>query len=111
LKEAMAPKLLGNIINFLMMFICIKISNRKSIFRKDASPTHSHIFGKLPPFFLPQRSPQPESPIPNTAPWFNNPPPVFIPDRIYYSENKNCGSLSGIVNGICVKNILDRVFQ
>jgi hypothetical protein len=41
----------------------------------------------------------------------NNPHPVFIPDRIYYCENKNCRTLSGIVKGICVKNIRDRVFQ
>jgi hypothetical protein len=46
--------------------------------RKDVSPTHSHILGKIAPFF-PQRSPQPESPIPNTARWINEPRPFLYP--------------------------------
>ena len=70
---------------------------------KDVSPTHSHIFGKLPPFFSLRDSRRPESPIQNTSLWLNNPHPVFIPDRIYFRENKNCRTLSGIVKGICVK--------
>ena len=49
--------------------------------KKERKRRQSHtftFFRTIAPFF-PQRSPQPESPIPNTAPWFNEPRPFLYP--------------------------------
>ena len=56
-----------------------KVSSVTGLFTKKTSVPHIHIFSENCPFFFPQRSPKPESPIPNTAPWFNEPRPFLYP--------------------------------